>query len=52
MKTLREQINDAEKEIIEKALLDNKYNKTNTAKKLKIAREFLYKKIKQYNIEI
>jgi len=52
MKTLREQMNDAEKDIIQKALLEHKYNKTKTAKNLNIGREFLYRKIKKYKIEI
>lgn len=52
MKTLREQMNEAEKLIIEKALLEAKYNKTKACKNLKIGREFLYRKIKKYKIEI
>jgi len=52
MKTLREQMNEAEKLIIEKALLEYKYNKTKACKSLNIGRDFLYKKIKKYKIEI
>jgi transcriptional regulator with PAS, ATPase and Fis domain len=52
MKTLREQMNDAERLIIEKALLESKYNKTKACKNLNIGRDFLYKKIKKYKIEI
>ncbi len=46
----KETIQNFEKEIIKKALEQNNYNITKTAKKLKISRQHLYNRIKKFDI--
>ncbi len=50
--TLEEAKTNTEKEIIMKALIEAKGNKTATAKMLGIDRSFLYTKLKKYNIKL
>jgi arginine utilization regulatory protein len=45
-------LNDLEKKIIEKALIDNNYNITRASRALKIKRQTLQHKIKKYDIKL
>ncbi|MGI6177315.1 MAG: sigma-54 interaction domain-containing protein [Eubacterium sp.] len=50
-RSLLENRNEAEKSLILKELITNKYNKSKTAKALGISRTLLYQKLKKYDIE-
>ena len=48
--SLENRIEVTEKDIIEQALLNNNFSRTNTAKHLKISRVTLYNKMRKYGI--
>jgi len=48
--TLKDAIEDLEKRMIERTMLDTKWNQSHAAKLLGLSRQGLIKKLKRYNI--